>query len=226
MARIGATSKTETDRAAKIYEILQSTYPDARCSLDYSNPLELLVATILAAQCTDARVNIVTKTLFKKYQKPEDYLSVPIEELQEDIQSCGFYRNKAKSIVHACHTILEKYNGTVPGTMDELLELGGVGRKTANVLLGECFNTPGVIVDTHVKRVSGRLGFTKQTDPNKIEQDLMKLWPRDTWTQYSHLLVFHGRKICIAASPRCTMCPLYDLCPYPHTMKEKRRPKK
>ncbi|MBI5095703.1 MAG: endonuclease III [Candidatus Hydrogenedentes bacterium] len=197
----------------RVFEALRETYPDATCSLDYRNPLELMVATILAAQCTDERVNVVTKTLFKKYRTPQDYVNAPREELEKSIQTCGFFRQKAKSIANSCAAIMERFGGSVPGVMDELTTLPGVGRKTANVILGQCFGVPGVIVDTHCTRVSNRLGFTRQLDPAKIEQDLMKLWPRDMWTLYSHFMVFHGRAICQARKPRCSECPVAGLCP-------------
>lgn len=209
------TAGGESQRAAKVYERLLKEYPDAKVSLDFENPLQLLVATILAAQCTDVRVNVVTKDLFKKYKHAGDYVAVPQQELAKDIMQCGFFNQKAKSIQKSCEILLRDYEGKVPGTMEELVALPGVGRKTANVILGACFNTPGIIVDTHVRRVSGRLGFTKNTDPPKIEQDLMKVVPQDKWTMFSHLLVFHGRNICVARVPKCPICPVNDLCPYP-----------
>jgi len=221
VAKVKMTMAANRERAQAIFERLKKAYPDARCSLDYKTPLELLVATILAAQCTDERVNIVTKTLFKKYRRAQDYVTTPRAELEESIKSCGFFRQKAKSIVNACARIMNDYGGKVPGVMDELLTLDGVGRKTANVLLGECFGTPGIIVDTHVRRLSNRLGFTKSDDPVKIEQDLMKIWPREHWTLFSHNLVFHGRKICAARAPKCAECPIADLCPYPTSTKGK-----
>lgn len=219
MAKIKMTIAANRERAQAIFERLKKAYPDARCSLDYKTPLELLVATVLAAQCTDERVNIVTKTLFKKCRRAQDYVAAPRAELEESIKSCGFFRQKAKSIVNACTRIISEYGGKVPATMDELLTLDGVGRKTANVLLGECFGTPGIIVDTHVRRLSNRLGFTKSDDPVKIEQDLMKIWPREHWTLFSHNLVFHGRKICAARAPKCSECSIADLCPYPTSAK-------
>lgn len=205
----------EKKRAAAIYDRLQQRYPDARVTLDYKNALELLVATILAAQCTDARVNVITKELFKKYKKPQDYVAAPHEELAHDIVQCGFFNQKAKSIQKSCEMIVREHGGKVPRTMEELVKLPGVGRKTANVILGGAFGVPGIIVDTHVKRLSGRLGFTKHTEPEKIEQDLMKVVPKERWTQFSHLLVFHGRTICVARKPKCPECPVNELCPYP-----------
>lgn len=210
------TQRSRTRRAGAIFARLEAAYPGAACSLNYKTPLELMTAAILAAQCTDARVNNVTQTLFKKYRQPADYLAVPLGELEEDIRTCGFFRQKAKSIAQSCARILECYGGKVPRTMEELLTLEGVGRKTANVLLGECFNTPGVIVDTHCRRVSLRLGLTSNQNPLQIEQDLMAIWPRESWTRFSHCLVFHGRAVCLARKPRCPECPVNDLCPHGH----------
>ena len=201
-------------RVATILPILKRTYPQAKCSLDHRSPLELLVATILSAQSTDERVNLVTKTLFKTYRSASDYAAVSQEALERDIHSTGFYRNKAKSIRAMAAALLERHGGKVPQTMDELTALAGVGRKTANVVLGNAFcQNVGVVVDTHVTRVSWRLGLTKQTDAVKIEQDLMPLVPQADWTLFSHLLIFHGRSICQARSPRCQECPLRAHCP-------------
>ena len=206
--------QSRIDRVRAVLPILKGTYPDAHCSLDHSNPLELLVATILSAQCTDERVNLVTKTLFKKYKSASAYAKVPQEELEKDIQSTGFYRNKAKSLRAMAASLLEKHNGPVPGTMDELTSLAGVGRKTANVVLGNAFNqNVGVVVDTHVARLSERLDLTNHTDPVKIEQDLIPIVPREDWTLWSHLLIAHGRAICQARKPRCQECPLLPHCP-------------
>ena len=202
------------DRVGVILPLLKQTYPDAHCSLDHSSPLELLVATILSAQCTDDRVNLVTKTLFKKYKSARAYAQVPQEELEKDIQSTGFYRNKAKSLRAMATSLLENHNGQVPQTMDELTTLAGVGRKTANVVLGNAFNqNVGVVVDTHVARLSERLDLTHETDPVKIEQDLIPLVPQQDWTLWSHLLIAHGRAICQARKPRCQECPLLPHCP-------------
>jgi endonuclease III len=203
------------ERVARLLPILKRTHPGARCSLDHSNPLELLVATILSAQCTDARVNIVTKDLFRKYRSAKDYAEVNPEALERDIQSTGFYRNKAKSLIGMARSLLEKHEGNVPDTMDELTSLAGVGRKTANVVLGNAFGkNVGVVVDTHVTRVANRLGLTNHpADAVKIEQDLMPIVPQDDWTLFSHLLIFHGRGICDAKKPRCEECPVFDLCP-------------
>ena len=215
MAAIKLTQKANKERVLEIIQRLAEAYPDARCSLDFETPLELLVAAILSAQCTDERVNIVTKDLFKRFKTPRDYLDAPDGELENLIHSCGFYRNKAKSIKKACAALVEQFGGELPGTMEELLQLDGVGRKTANVLLGECFGVPGIIVDTHCKRVTHRLGLTKNTDPVKIERDLMKIVPREHWTMFSHYMVFHGRRTCHARKPQCDSCPIADLCPFP-----------
>jgi endonuclease-3 len=217
MAKISLSAKATRERAKVVFEKLRDTYPDVRCSLEYRNAFQLLIMTILAAQCTDARVNIVCRDLFKKYKKPADFLAVPVEELETDIQPCGFYRAKAKSITGACQKIMDNFGGKVPGTMAELLTLNGVGRKTANVVLGECFSTQGVVVDTHCTRVANRLAFTKNQDPVKIEQDLMKVWEPGTWTLFSHLMVFHGRAICVARGPKCSICPVRPECPFPDT---------
>lgn len=217
MATFKLTLTANRARALEVFARLEAAYPDARCALDYTTPLELLVATILAAQCTDVRVNIVTKDLFAQYRTPEDYLAAPREDLEAAIRTCGFFRQKAKSIVNACRTIRDEFGGRVPDTMEGLLSLDGVGRKTANVLLGECFDTPGIIVDTHCKRVANRLKFTKHQDPGKIEADLMKIWPKEHWTQYSHDIVFHGRGPCKARRPQCAACPIHDLCPFPNS---------
>jgi endonuclease-3 len=201
--------------AKKILPILKRTYPNAKCSLDYRNPLELIVATILSAQCTDERVNIVTKTLFKKYRKAEDYAAVAPEILERDIQSTGFYRNKTKSIRSMAQSLLDKHGGKVPDTMEELVDLAGVGRKTANVVLGNAFDKNiGVVVDTHVTRVSNRLDLTDHpSDAVKIEQDLIQIVPQEDWTLWSHLLIAHGRAICQARKPKCNVCPLLEYCP-------------
>lgn len=219
MAKIKIGIEANRHRSLEIFGRLKDRYPDAECSLNYRSPLELLVATILAAQCTDERVNIVTRSLFRKYRRPQDYINAPREELEQDIRTCGFFRQKAKSIVNACTRIISEYGGKVPNTMEELLTLDGVGRKTANVLLGECFETAGIIVDTHVRRLSGRMGFTKNDDPDKIERDLMKIWRKEDWTLFSHCLVFHGRNTCLARSPKCDECVIKDLCPYPGSAK-------
>jgi endonuclease-3 len=201
-------------RTEKIIKLLKRAHPDAHCALNHSNPFELLIATILSAQCTDERVNIVTPNLFRKYRKPEDYLNVPAAELQEDIRTTGFFRNKTKSIQGACKMLVEDFGGEVPSTMEELLKLPGVARKTANVVLGVGYEiAEGIVVDTHVNRVSHRLGLTKQKDAGKIEEDLMELVPRKDWIIFAHLLIFHGRRICKARRPLCEECVLEKLCP-------------
>jgi len=209
------TLRERQARVAAILPILKKTYPEAKCSLDHRTPLELLVATILSAQCTDDRVNIVTKDLFKKYRSAEEYARVPQETLEKDIQSTGFYRNKAKSIRAMARSLVDLHKGDVPKTMDELTELHGVGRKTANVVLGNAFGENiGVVVDTHVTRLSNRLGLTSHAvDAVKIEQDLMQVVPQNEWTLWSHLLIHHGRKICQARKPKCDICPLLEYCP-------------
>ncbi|MBI3117575.1 MAG: endonuclease III [Candidatus Hydrogenedentes bacterium] len=222
MAQVKRGRAAAQERAKEVYARLAAYYPNAHCTLDYKDASTLLIMTILAAQSTDARVNIVAKDLFKKYRKPADFLTVPLSELESDIKPCGFFRAKAKSIVGACRQLVEKHEGWVPGTMEELVALPGVGRKTANVVLGECFGVPAVIVDTHCTRVSNRLGFTRQPDAVKIEQDLMKVWPEKLWTQFSHLMVFHGRAICVARGPKCSQCPVNDLCPFPHSAEGKK----
>lgn len=197
-----------------ILDLLGKNYPNAKISLDFSNPLELLVATVLSAQCTDERVNQVTKNLFKKYQTAADYADAPLEELEEDIRPTGFFRNKAKSLKNCGAALLEKQQAEVPSKLEELVKLPGIGRKTANVILGNAFNTPGVVVDTHVGRISQRLGLTQQRDPVKIEFDLMKLIPREKWTLFSHQLIQHGRRVCKARKPQCTECPLLEHCDF------------
>ena len=212
-AHLTRTSPIE-DRAPEILRRLTEAYPKATVALHATNPLEMLVATILSAQCTDERVNEVTRTLFVKYRTPEDYLAVPAEELASDIRSTGFFNQKTKSIRGACLRIVEAYDGQVPGTMEELLTLPGVARKTANVVLGNSFGVvEGIAVDTHVGRVSRRLGFSEHQDPVKVEQDLMRLVPRSQWLPFTYTLIDHGRAICIARRPKCTVCPVEDLCP-------------
>jgi len=193
---------------------LRRLYPEAACTLNYTNPLQLLIATQLSAQCTDERVNIVTERLFKKYHTVEDFANASQEELEQDIRSTGFYRNKAKNIRAACQRIISEYGGEVPRTMSDLLSLAGVARKTANVVLGNAFGVVvGFVVDTHVGRLSRRLGWTKNTDPTKVEQDLMRITPQQDWLDLSHLLIFHGRAICMARKPLCARCTLNHLCP-------------
>ncbi len=201
-------------RTRDVIRRLKRAYPDAKCSLNHSNPFELLVATILSAQCTDERVNIVTADLFRKYKKPEDYLKVSPRELEKDIQSTGFFRNKTKSIQGTSKVLSEEYDGEVPHTMDELLELPGVARKTANVVLGNAFGVKaGVVVDTHVTRLSHRLAFSHEKTAEKIEQDLIAIVPKKDWVIFPHLLIAHGRKICKARNPLCDECPIEKFCP-------------
>jgi endonuclease-3 len=201
-------------RTGRIIRKLQAAYPQAHCELNYSNPLELLIATILSAQCTDRQVNIVIGPLFKKYRSARDYAEAPAAELEGDIRSIGFYRNKAKNIKAACQVLVEKYGGEVPRTMKELTELGGVGRKTANVVLGNAFGiNEGIVVDTHVARLSQRLGLSAQAAPEKIEADLQPLVPRKDWTLFGHLLIWHGRRRCMARSPDCGNCEIKADCP-------------
>jgi endonuclease-3 len=208
------TAKAKLARTQKIIAGLLATYPDAHCELVHQNPLELLVATILSAQCTDKRVNIVTETLFKKYRSAKDFADADISELEQDIRTTGFYKNKARNIKAACRDIGNKHGGQVPRTMEELLELGGVGRKTANVVLGNAFDiNVGVVVDTHVGRLSHRLGLTSHRAPEKIEADLMELVPQAQWTLFSHLLIWHGRRRCFARKPDCGNCEVLKLCP-------------
>ena len=206
--------KAKTDRTAAIIYKLQITYPNARCELTYSSPLELLIATILSAQCTDKQVNIVTSYLFKKYRAASDYIEVHLEELQNDIKRIGLFRNKSKSIQKCCRSLIENHGGSVPANMKSLIALAGVGRKTANVVLGNAFNiNEGVVVDTHVARLSSRLGFTVEKDPEKIEFNLQKLVPRNDWTMFSHWLIWHGRRRCSARNPDCSVCEIAELCP-------------
>lgn len=214
-----ASSKKEKNsdaprRIGKILAQLKKDYPDSSIALEYTNPLQLLVATILSAQCTDARVNMVTPALFKKYKSARDFAAANQSELEQEIRSTGFFRNKAKSIITCCQALVEKHNGQVPKTMEELTELGGVGRKTANCVLGEAYGiNSGVIVDTHVRRVSQRLGLTKEDDPEKIERDLMKLLPQDEWYRFSSTIILLGRNTCDARKPDCAGCSLFALCP-------------
>lgn len=201
-------------RAKSIVKGLCKAYPGATTALRFSTPFELLIATILSAQCTDERVNKVTERLFKKYRSPQDYLNVDPHELEQDIKQTGFYRNKTKSIRACCKGLVEKYKGEVPDDMDELVTLGGVGRKTANLVLGCAFNKPAITVDTHVKRVVGRLELSKETDPDKIEFDLQRLLDKKDWTQFSNALILHGRHICQARRPLCNECIIRSNCPF------------
>ena len=201
-------------RALRIIELLDKEHADAKIALDYKNPLELLVATILSAQCTDERVNTVTKTLFRKYTKAEDYANAELAQLEQDIRSTGFYRNKAKHLKNCCRLLVDKYHSQVPRTMAELLELPGVARKTANIVLTNAYGVvEGIAVDTHVRRLAQRLGLTENKDPAKIEVDLMNIVPREKWVRIADLLIFHGRRVCAAKKPQCSVCLLSKLCP-------------
>ena len=214
MAKKSIRSKDKT-RSAKIQHILKTTYPDVKTQLRNANPFELLVATILSAQCTDKQVNRVTKDLFNHLKTPQDFASASNETIEELIRSTGYFRNKAKNIKNCSKNLLEKHDGQVPQSLDELVKLPGVGRKTANVVLGSAFNIPGIVVDTHVARISKRLGLTKSNNPVKIEYDLMEIIPREEWNAFSLQLIYFGRAICKARKPVCPTCPLYDLCEFP-----------
>lgn len=201
-------------KVKNIIEQLEIMYPDAECSLDYNDPLQLMISTQLAAQCTDARVNIVTKDLFKKYKSVEDFANADLLELEQDIRSTGFYHNKARNIIAACRMIIDDFERNVPSDMDSLLKLPGVGRKTANLLLNDYFGVPGIVVDTHAKRLSNRIGLTDNTDPEKIEYDLMRVIPKDKWGRFCHMLVFHGRAVCNARKPMCGNCGILPFCQF------------
>jgi endonuclease-3 len=208
------SAQAKAARVRKIIAGLQKTYPDAHCELNFSNPLELLIAVILSAQCTDKRVNMVTAELFKEYRTAQDYANADRAELEQAVKSTGFFRNKAKNIQACCRKLVELHGGQLPRTMEELTHLDGVGRKTANVVLGNSFNTNvGVVVDTHVTRLANRLGLTRHTNAEKIEQDLMQLVPQDQWTMFSHWLIWHGRRRCFARKPDCGGCEIMKLCP-------------
>jgi endonuclease-3 len=217
-ARIGALATKRQERALEVVDLLRRMYPRARISLEYTTPFQLLIATILAAQSTDARVNIVTKSLFRKYPDAQSFAAASQTEMERDVKQTGFYRNKAKAVIAASLAIVENHKGEVPRTMEELTALPGVGRKTANVVLSNAFRKPaGIVVDTHVSRVAGRLGFTAESIPEKIEQDLMKLIPQKEWTGFAHRVIYHGREICVARKPRCSECRLNELCPSAET---------
>ncbi|MDO8528094.1 MAG: endonuclease III [Deltaproteobacteria bacterium] len=200
-------------RVKKILPILKQTYPDVECALHHDNPFQLAVATILSAQCTDKRVNMVTPGLFKKYSDAKAFAKAPLADIETRVHSTGFYKNKAKSIKNLSMILMEKYDGKIPQNLEELVALPGIGRKTANVILGVAFGVPGIVVDTHVKRLTYRLGLTKKTDPEKIEFEMMELVPKKDWTDFGLLLIFHGRAICEARKPKCEICPLNRLCP-------------
>ena len=202
-----------TERAMKVYDILDPLYTRKKTALEYRTPFQLLISTILSAQCTDKQVNQVTQSLFKKYKSPQDYLKVPVAELEMDIRPTGFFRNKARSIRGCCQGLLDLYGGEVPASMEEMLKLPGVGRKTANCVLGAAFDIPGVVVDTHVKRLSFRLELTENQDPDKIEKDIENLLPRERWRRFSDILIYHGRAICTAKKPDHARCPVVSQCP-------------
>ena len=205
--------KKKKERVKQIFEMLDPLYTMEKTALKYRTPFQLLISTILSAQCTDKQVNTVTKGLFKKYKTPKDYLEAPISELEEDIRPTGFFRNKTKSIKGCCQGLVDLYGGKVPDTMEELIKLPGVGRKTANCVLGAAFDVPGVVVDTHVKRLSIRLGLTENQNPDKIEKDIEGLLPKDRWRRFSDILIYHGRAVCKARKPDHAHCPVFKLCP-------------
>ena len=211
--KLKESTKNQKKRISDILNILKKEYPDVKIQLNFENHFELLVATILSAQCTDARVNMVTEKLFKKYNQPEDYIEVSEEELEKDIFSTGYYKAKARHIKAAAKTIINDYGGNVPSNMEDLLKIPGVGRKTANVLLGHCFNTPGIVVDTHVIRIANRLGFINTKDPYKIEKKLNDLIQKDEWVSFTHYFINHGRKICTSRKAKCSECVISNLCP-------------
>jgi endonuclease-3 len=206
-------SPAQKAHARRIFRGLTKLYPDARCALEHQTPLQLLIATILSAQCTDARVNMVTPDLFRRYPDAEAFANADLRELESLIQSTGFFRSKAKNIQACCRALVHEHDGEVPGTLAELVKLPGVGRKTANVVLGDCFGVPGITVDTHVKRLSGRLGLTSHADPAKIEQDIMRLLPSKDWIMFNHRMITHGRQVCYARNPDCENCGLNKICP-------------
>ena len=207
------SAKKKKERTMRIYDTLDPLYTEEKTALKYRTPFELLIATILSAQCTDKQVNTVTRSLFKKYKKPQDFVKIPIEELENDIRSTGFFRNKSKSIKGCSQGLLDIYGGEVPKTIEALTKLPGVGRKTANCVLGAAFGVPGIVVDTHVKRLSFRLGLTENNDPDKIEMDLANLLPEERWRRFSDILIYHGRAVCTARKPKHDLCPIFKTCP-------------
>jgi endonuclease-3 len=213
------TKESDRKRVKEIIKILSKEIPDSAIALKFSSPLELLIATILSAQCTDVKVNQVTQDLFKKYRTTEHYAKAGLSELEESIRPTGFYRNKAKALQKCCQELVARFGGGVPKTLEELVTLPGVGRKTANVVLGNAFGVPGIVVDTHVHRVSRRIGLTRKDDPVKIEFDLMEVVPKEEWTHFSNLLVWHGRRTCVARKPLCEKCPIRKLCDYGSKLK-------
>jgi endonuclease-3 len=213
MAARKAQDDPRRQLARRIARGLAKQYPDAHCALDYETPLQLLIATILSAQCTDVRVNLVTPALFARYPDARAFAAADVNALETAIQSTGFFRNKARSIIACCQALVRDHNGQVPSTMEELVPLAGIGRKTANVILGNAFGVPGITVDTHVTRLSNRMGLTKETDAQKIERDLMELIPKKDWTMFSHGMIWHGRQVCQARQPSCSTCTLTEFCP-------------
>lgn len=209
---------TKQDRVKEIIKIFDALYPEAGCSLQYNDPLQLLVATQLAAQCTDARVNIVTKTLFKKYKNAYDFANADLKELESEIRPTGFFRNKARNIINCCKMIVEEFNGQVPANLEDMLKLPGVGRKTANLVLGDIFGIPGIVVDTHAARLAKRIGLTDSDNPKVIEFDLMKVVPEERWGKFCHQLVFHGRAVCTARKPACDKCKIRLYCDFGQTV--------
>jgi endonuclease-3 len=207
------SAKKKTERVKNIFEILDPLYTSEKTALKHRTPFQLLISTILSAQCTDERVNEVTKTLFKKYRRIQDYIDAPITQLEEDIRPTGFFRNKAKSIKGCCQGLVDLYEGEVPSTIEEMTRLPGVGRKTANVVLGAAFGVPGVVVDTHVKRLALRLGLSENQDPDRIEKDIEKLLPKERWRRFSDILIYHGREVCKARKPAHNRCAVFNLCP-------------
>jgi endonuclease-3 len=207
------TTDANRKRARRIAQLLAEQYPDAHCALHHDNPLQLLIATILSAQCTDQRVNLVTPSLFRRFPTVEAFATVKPRDLEEAIASTGFFRNKARNIIACCQQMLASHDGQVPGTLDDLVKLTGIGRKTANVVLGTAFGVPGITVDTHVGRLSRRMGLTKHTQAEKVELDLMRLIPKKDWTMFSHRMIFHGRQVCYARKPKCSTCVLARVCP-------------
>lgn len=208
------SKESNKKKVKEIIKILSKEIPNSKIALNYSNPFELLIATILSAQCTDVKVNQVTSNLFKKYKSPKDFVNLSLEKLEEEIRPTGFYKNKAKSIKECCKALIERFGGKVPQTLEELVTLPGVGRKTANVILGNAYGVPGIVVDTHVHRVSKRIGLTENDDPTKIEFDLMEIVPKEEWTHFSNLLIWHGRRTCIAKKPLCNNCSILKYCDY------------
>ncbi|GBD36650.1 Endonuclease III [bacterium HR36] len=209
--------------ARKVVETLRRLYPEAKCSLNYRTPLELLVATILSAQCTDERVNQVTPALFARFRTAADYANADPKELENYIRSTGFYRAKTRNIMACCRALVEKHAGELPRTLEALTQLPGVGRKTANVVLGTVWGIPGIVVDTHVKRLARRMGLTRHTDPDKIERDLMELIPQEEWVAFGHRMIYHGRQVCLARNPKCDQCPLNSFCPKVGVKRKKSR---